>query len=566
MTASSPAIHPAVDEFRVLLMEPHAESAYELVGALAQSEDVFYVEHRESFTAGLEMLESERVDLILVDLGCLASASVEGGLLRIVSLCPHTPVVLLCNEREQEHAFAGVRAGAHDYLVRGRDDSDAILRTVQAALQRKSNANHFHYMAHHDSLTGLANRSLFEKCLSDACQREDCDPAVLYIDLDGFKPVNDTYGHDAGDEVLRVVARRLRGVVRGFDVVARLGGDEFAVLLESVQSLAMRMDIGKRIIAKIEEPIQLGPQLLRVSCSVGLAAAAEAGCDPTFVMQCADQAMYDAKSAGKGTLRVYSGDLEEDPQDTTETQLGLALPRGEFELHYQPQVNADGTLFGVEALLRWPSGNLQPNQFIVLLERAGRIREVGRWVLRTALAQLKRWNDEGIAVPRMAVNVSPLQLQNEEFAGDVQAVLDELKVPAAMLELEVTEGVVLSNLGPTRENMKRLRERGVRLALDDFGTGYASLATLHQHTVDTLKVDQCFVRDLATNPRSLSIVTSVLDLARRLKIVTIAEGVETEAQASLLRKEGCQVMQGYLFDRPQPGSVPPLSRAALAPR
>ncbi|MBX2800848.1 MAG: GGDEF domain-containing protein [Myxococcales bacterium] len=243
-----------------------------MVEALSQSQDVFHIEHREGLADALEALEQSYFDVVLLSVSCLSS-SVEGGLLRIVSLRPQASVVLICDEYQQETAFAGVRAGAHDYLVRGNDESDVILRTVRSALQRHSSATRLHYMAHHDSLTGLANRSLFEKCLRDAMDRPDPGPGVVYLDLDGFKPINDTHGHDAGDEVLRVVARRLRNVVRGLDVVARIGGDEFAVMVEGMRSIDEGAEIAERLLRRVSAPIAFGDLELTVGCSAGVALA-----------------------------------------------------------------------------------------------------------------------------------------------------------------------------------------------------------------------------------------------------------------------------------------------------
>ncbi|MBX2800847.1 MAG: GGDEF domain-containing phosphodiesterase [Myxococcales bacterium] len=285
-------------------------------------------------------------------------------------------------------------------------------------------------------------------------------------------------------------------------------------------------------------------------------------------MQCADQAMYRAKNAGRGRVRVHRPEHTDTSTRTTPSvtsTLQGALERDEYRLYFQPQVDATGSLFGVEALLRWQSGSelVAPGDFIPMLEENGAIVQVGRWVLRRALGQLRQWWSQGVSVPRMAVNISPVQLETPDLCDVVTDALRTFGIPPSALELEVTERVVMSNHAACSTNIERIRASGVRLALDDFGTGYASLAYLHRYPMDTLKVDQSFVQDVTTNAKSASIVGSIIDLGRRLNLVTIAEGVETTAQAEFLRREGCAVLQGYLYDRPRPGNVAPLSDTTL---
>ena len=553
-----PPVSP-VDDFRVVIVEPSLEDAYRLVEALSQSEDVFQVEHRDSFVGALQAVEANHVDLVIVDVACLASSSVEGSMLRLATLRPQVPVVLVCNERDQELAFLGVRAGAHDYLVRGADDADTVLRTVQSALQRRSSATKLHFMAHHDGLTGLANRGLFETCLQECCERSTTTPVVLYLDLDGFKPINDTHGHDAGDEVLRVVAQRIRKAVRGLDVVARMGGDEFAVLLDGTSN-SRGVAVGHRIITAIEQPIALDNDVtVTVSCSMGLSSGPCDAPQSGKLIQQADQAMYEAKRAGRGRLHVHTHDdaLASPRRPSLQHELRDAVAAKAFEVFYQSQVDATGACIGVEALLRWPRSQedwTPPATFVPMLETMGLIGEVGLWVLDRALAQLRAWQQSHRDIPRISVNVSPLQLKDPRFASHVQGLLDMHAVPARSLELEVTEGLLLADDEQSNATLRALQQLGVRMALDDFGTGYASLATLYRHRVDTIKLDQSFIHGMEPRNRADSIVASVLDLGRRLNVTVIAEGVETEAQATQLRDLGCAAMQGYLFDKPRPAA------------
>ncbi|MEO0604595.1 MAG: bifunctional diguanylate cyclase/phosphodiesterase, partial [Myxococcota bacterium] len=405
-----------------------------------------------------------------------------------------------------------------------------------------------------DDLTGLANRVLFQRSLETAfetCQRQASTIGVLFLDLDGFKPVNDTLGHDAGDELLRIIGRRLRRSVSHEDLVGRLGGDEFAVLLGKLHEPRNAVTVARRLLKEVEQPIQIVGRTVRVSCSIGVATSLD-HTTPQAVIRAADDAMYEAKRSGGNGVHVHA-------RTARYTRLTTALDRDELELYYQPQVDLDSRIVGVEALLRWNRDGeiIGPTQFVPEMENNGLIVEVGDWVLDQALTQLVAWRGEGVELPRVAVNVSPIQLQRLDLAGRVGDLLDAYGVAPESLEVEVTEGVMLSSDGQARENLQALRDMGCGVALDDFGTGYSSLSRLHEYPVNTIKVDRRFVKDIVSNERSFSIVGSILDLGRRLGLDVIAEGVETVQQANLLRKEGCQVLQGFLFGRPKSAANAP---------
>lgn len=551
------------DGVRVLLVEPDPGGAAAAMGALARS--LFCVERVDGFAGALAALEDSVVDVVLIDISSIPGPRIDSSLLRMISVSPGSSILLLCDAWQQQQAFAAVRAGAHDYLIRGRGAPDAILRAVYAATERSSSTSKLQYLAHHDSLTGLANRVLFNKCLEDANHRDQTSRiGILYLDLDGFRAINDAHGHELGDEVLCTVAQRIRSQVRGFDVVARVGGDEFAILLDHLEQ-GEAVEVARRVASILQRPMRVGGHQLSISCSVGVATQALARSSVPELLRAADEAMYRAKRSGEGNIRVFQPRSSNTPPVRgLHAKLQGALSRGEFALDYQPQVDADGNLFGVEALLRWHHDTqvIGPNTFIPILEETGQIVPVGAWVLQTALEQLASWRDSGVHVPRMAVNVSPIQLQASGFSAVVATMLSRVRVPPSSLELEVTERVVMSDHGRCLSNMDTIRELGVRLALDDFGTGYSSLAYLHRFPVDTLKVDRSFVREIHSNAKSASIVGSILDLGRRLGVATVAEGVETQEQVDCLRSEGCEIMQGFLFGRPRPGAVPPLGHVA----
>ncbi|MEN0066101.1 MAG: EAL domain-containing protein [Myxococcota bacterium] len=542
------------DAIRILLLEPDVLHGYAVADAMAVSQDVYQIVHADDFPAVLGALESGPIDCALLDVTTLGDR-LESSLLRMISLAPATSIVLICNAGQEDIAIAGVRHGAHDFVLRDPNHPESLVRTVRSSLERHNSKTNLHFLAHHDNLTGLANRVLFQRTLestADAAAKCGRLFGLLFLDLDGFKPVNDTLGHDAGDELLRIIARRLRRHVSHEDLVGRLGGDEFAVLIDGLNEARDGVKVASRLLRAIEQPIQIRGQTVRVSGSIGVATN-ESLHDAQELLKAADHAMYQAKRAGGNGIFVHD-------EAARTTLLSGALARDELELYYQPQVDLAGRLVGVEALLRWNHDGeiVGPTDFIPELEDSGQIIEVGAWVLEQAVTQLVSWRERGIDVPRVSVNVSPVQLERSDLADTVGTILDRFQLPPSCLELEVTERVMLANDGRARANLEELGSLGVSIALDDFGTGYSSLSCLQEFPIHTIKVDRRFVRDIVSNPRSFSIVGSILDLGRRLGLDVVAEGVETVQQATMLRKEGCQVLQGFLFGRPQSAANAPV--------
>ncbi len=521
---------------------------YAVADAMAASQDVYQIVHADDFSSVLMTLEQDHIDCALLDVEALGT-QLESALLRIISLSPATSIVLICDGAEQDHAMLGVRHGAHDFVLRDSHHPDSLVRTVRSSLERHNGKTSLHFLAHHDNLTGLANRVFFQRSLEtayDGAQRQGALLGVLFVDLDGFKPVNDTLGHDAGDEVLRIIGRRLRRSVSHEDLVARIGGDEFAVLLVGLGDPKQAVNVARRLLQQVELPIQLGGNTVRVSCSIGVSTNLD-HLTASALLKAADDAMYVAKRSGGNGVHVHA------TTSARFTRLTSALDEDELELYYQPQVDLQGRIVGVEALLRWNRDGeiIGPTHFVPEMEDNGLIVDVGDWVLQQAIAQLVAWRRQGLEIPRVAVNVSPIQLQRPDLAAKVEGLLASHGLSPSCLELEVTERVMLSDDGRAMANLTALRALGCGIALDDFGTGYSSLSCLHEYPVNTLKVDRRFVHDIVSNERSFSIVGSILDLGRRLGLDVVAEGVETIQQAMLLRKEGCQVLQGFLFGRPQ---------------
>ena len=418
------------------------------------------------------------------------------------------------------------------------------------------------WLAHNDTLTGLRNRHQFRQELAELLQGRNRWPphtALLGLDLDHFKNVNDTLGHAVGDELLREVARRLLATVRRADTVARMGGDEFAMLLRNVADRREVQALSQRLVETLSQPYAVGSSQLVVGCSIGIAMADDAEADTEALLRHADQALYAAKAEGRGTMRFFSADMAQSSQrrQQVEQALRVALAAQELSLVYQPLVAlADDRVIGFEALLRWRHpvlGVVSPAEFVPVAEDSGLMPEIGRWVLRQACAEAARWP----SAITLSVNVSPVQV----MASDLPAVVHEATTAAGLapsrLELEITETAFLQEGAGTAESIHALHAAGARLALDDFGTGYSALAYLRRYPFDTLKIDRSFVRDMLSRSDADAIVSMIVGLGRSLKLHTVAEGVEEPAQAQALRRHGCDTIQGYLVARPMPGSELP---------
>jgi diguanylate cyclase (GGDEF)-like protein len=412
------------------------------------------------------------------------------------------------------------------------------------------------HAAHHDALTGLPNRKLFSEQLEQALKRVRRGErlAVLYLDLDHLKRINDTLGHAIGDKLLKRVADRLRSCVRDIDLVARLSGDEFAIIQTSLHRPSDAADLAMRVREAIHEPIDLNDHQVTVDISVGISIAPNDATELNELLKTADIALYEAKNTGRGTFCFYEPEMNARMQsrDKLERDLQSALANGEFELFYQPVVTLkENKIRSFEALLRWhhPSrGEVSPAEFIPIAEETGLIVPLGEWVLRQACAEAAKWPDDiGITV-----NISSIQLTNKNLVNVVIGAIASANIPAERLILEITESVFLQNTYANLATLRRLHELGVQFAMDDFGTGYSSLGYLLSFPFSKIKIDRSFITDLPTKKESRAIVRAIIDLARSLKIGVIAEGVETSQQVEQLRRLGCAEMQGYLFSPPRP--------------
>ncbi len=438
------------------------------------------------------------------------------------------------------------------------DSNHIVLGTVQNITQRRATEQHIRQLAYSDELTGLASRAYFYKHLEDVVKvahRRQEQFALLYLDLDGFKDINDSLGHDVGDELLKVVSQRLQGVLRDTDFVARLSGDEFCILVDNINDQYGAADVANRCLYETNQPMILKNQEIRPRCSIGIAHYPEDGEDLQTLLKAADSAMYAAKEEGRHRYAFYRPELtvQAEQRLSLEQDLRLAIERSELILHYQPQIDLiSGEMIAVEALVRWVHpirGLVPPLEFIHVAERIGMINALGDWVLRTACNQLAQWQADGFPKIRMAVNISPLHFQDATLVESVEQALTKSGIDAELLELEITESVVQTT-GDNLEMFKLLRELGVKIAIDDFGTGYSSLASLKYLPIDCLKIDRLFITDLLEDQDSSILLGTIVGVAHALGHSVVAEGVELEEQVRVLKGIGCDIIQGFYFSKP----------------
>jgi diguanylate cyclase (GGDEF)-like protein/PAS domain S-box-containing protein len=443
-----------------------------------------------------------------------------------------------------------------------RDESDnvvGILGISRDVTDRKRAEEQIHFMAHHDALTSLPNRTLLMDRVNQAvgqAQRNGTRVTVIFADLDNFKLVNDSLGHNAGDTLLKTVADRMLKCVRSTDTVVRLGGDEFVILLVGQEAGPNSLAVLDRIRTAIAEPVPIEGQFFRVTCSIGLATYPGDGEDAETLLMNADIAMYQAKEKGRDNFQFYTAAMNEAARERRLLQEGLrsAIANNEFALLYQPQINLrTGVIFAVEALVRWHHpqlGLVAPSKFIPMAEESGLIVPLGDWVLREACRQNKAWQDAGMAPITVSVNVSARQFREKSWVQRVAKALKDTGLAPEYLELELTESLLMHDVSQAIATMRELQSIGVHFSIDDFGTGYSSLSALKSFPVARLKIDQSFVRNLPHDANDRSIATAVISLGQKLNMKVIAEGVETDEQMAFLTEHQCDEIQGYHFSRP----------------
>jgi diguanylate cyclase (GGDEF)-like protein len=507
----------------------------------------------DAVTAGASDLSWKLVQGIIVAGTLLLFALLANGLRLIRPLRDLTRVI--------NRIAKGPFQGEVPHLSR-RDEIGTVARALlelqeQTGERARAEAQISH-MAHHDALTGLPNRLQFREETVKALRaaRGDEKLAVLCLDLDHFKAVNDTLGHPVGDSLLQAVGERLKGCLRAGDIVARLGGDEFAIVQSSTDQPVAATALAERIIGAVEDVYEIDGHQVVVGVSVGIAISPDDGDDPDQLLKSADMALYRSKSDGRGIYRFFEPEMDAKMQARRAMELDLrkALVNNEFEVHYQPLVNLEQNIVcGFEALLRWhhpTKGTIPPNDFIPLAEEIGAIGAIGAWVLKQACREAKSWPP----AIKVAVNLSPAQFKSRTLVLDVISALGDSGLAPQRLELEITETVMLQDTDATLETLHQLRELGVRISMDDFGTGYSSLSYLRKFPFDKIKIDQSFIRELSDSDESMAIIRAVTGLGLSFGMSTTAEGVETKEQLRRLRDEGCTEVQGYLLSPPKPAA------------
>ncbi len=553
--------HPAQELPILVVEEEDPDSVGGLHKLMAQSLPETMCFHANGLSHAIQILGERTFRVAVIDLELADS----GGLETISSLrrtVPELPLVVLGAVDDDVVQNQALESGAQDYLVKSRLDEYNLRRSVRYALERKHIEDQVTFLSQNDPVTGLPNRTSFLQELARAVERarsQDTTIAVLLLDLDRFKIVNDSLGHDVGDLLLKVVAERLRENLRDIDVAARLGGDEFAILLEGVHSEDEAVGTAQRILEALTPPAQLSDYEIASSGSIGVALYPDHAETATELLQLADRAMYRAKQNGRDGHALYSVENEESRSGvlerlTFESGIRHALERDEYVVFFQPQITLDKkTLVAVEALVRWNHpkvGLVSPGRFMPFLESSGLIKGVGDWVLTTSCRQVKLWQDEVFPELRVSVNLSARQFEGSDLVATVERALSESGLPAKYLELEITESLLMRDTRGTRATLQELKALGVRIAIDDFGTGYSSLAYLTTFPLDCLKIDRSFVHDITTNDDDRTVAEAVIGLGHSLRLDVIAEGVETVEQLALLT--GCDGFQGFLISRPQP--------------
>jgi diguanylate cyclase (GGDEF)-like protein len=545
----------------ILIIED-SEAYASLVAAMLEEgmgEEVTIV-HCRALAVACDRLLEEVIDVVLLDLSLPDAHKLEA-LQAVQAAAPNVPVIVLTGADDPALGVAAVQEGAQDFLSKRTADVDLLTRSIRYSIERKRSEVRLAEQALQDSLTGLPNRILLLDRLGVALARARRRPtsvAVLFLDLDRFKTINDSLGHEAGDELLIEISSRLKATLRPSDTVARFGGDEFLILCEDLNGEIEAVRVAERALQAILNPVLVAGHRISVGASVGIAYGSDQGAGAHELVRQADAAMYRAKRQGTG-IELYEASMHSDAMTElqTEHELRDAIARGELMLDYQPQVSllGAGSIVGAEVLVRWrhpERGVLTPSQFIPIAEETGLIVQIGAWVLDQACAQLAAWRASG-AVPddfTVSVNLSMRQLSRDDLADTVRGALTRHHVPASSLCLEVTESSMAHDPAGVALALDQLKGLGVALALDDFGTGYSSLSALSSYPLDIVKIDRSFINRVADDPAAARMFAAVLGVARAAELHAVAEGVEEPPQLQLLRRLGCEYGQGFMFARP----------------
>ena len=554
-TVADPRAGTAVS---ILLVEATATLDSCLLAAAELEQNARIDIHRESrVDNAIDRLAAEEFDAVVYDLG-LGKGHDSIDLDRIVAACPVTPVIALCATRHSDRIDEALSRGVQECLIKGSDELRALHSVVRRATLRKAWERRLVKSARYDYLTGLPDRILFRERLEQAildAQRNGGQMGILFVDLDQFKEINNTLGHETGDKLLKVATERIRKCIRRADSLARSDGDEFAIIAHRLNPASDAASLAKRINTSLARPYCIDGVEIHCTASIGITVYPNDAENTDMLQKYADLALHRAKEIGRNGFQFYSATMNKvvHTRKTIEAQIRDALAKDQFVLHYQPNVDArTGALVGSEALIRLQHpefGTVPPNHFIPTAEETGLIVAIGEWVLQSSCAQARQWQDSGELPARVAVNLSPIQFRRPEFVETVTRVLAETGLDPSNLELEITENVVMADYDMTEKTLQALFELGVRLVIDDFGTGYSSLTYLKRFPVCKLKIDRSFVNEITTSAEDAAIVTAIIRMAHSLNLEVIGEGIEKPEQLRFLKEQECNEFQGYLFTK-----------------
>ncbi|HRH42490.1 MAG TPA: EAL domain-containing protein [Pyrinomonadaceae bacterium] len=549
---------------RVLLVDDD-EDDYVLTKYLFEEfkDNRYELEWASGYDEALHDMQEGKHDIYLVDYRLGAENGLEL-LQRAIKAGCSAPIILLTGQGDKEVDMKAMQAGAADYLVKGQFEAPLLERSIRYSLQHAHSMEKLLYEALHDSLTGLPNRVKFTELLSEAIQNSQrlssSRFAVLFLDLDRFKIINDSLGHFLGDKLLQTVSDRLKKYLRPHDSVARFGGDEFTILLNNIKERENVIEISDRLQREISIPFKIDGHEIFTSASIGITFFDSRYERPEDLLRDADTAMYQAKLAGKAQCKIFEPEMHITNLNLLqiENDMRRAIERNEFKVYYQPIVNLESqTISEFESLIRWhhpEQGLVSPIDFIPLAEETGLIVSIGKWVLAESCRQIVQWQEQMVSpIPlSVSVNLSAKQLMHSDIAAQIKEIIIETGINPRSLKLEVTESVVMENAEVALQILSELCALGVRISSDDFGTGYSSLSYLHRFPFDRLKIDRSFVTKMDQDSKSEEIVRSIILLAKNLKMEVVAEGIENEKQYQQLYELGCKLGQGFLFSRPIP--------------
>ncbi len=546
---------------KILLVDDDIEDSTSTRNMLTEGFDTqCEIRCAKSMSESLQLVEEESFEIILLDLELPDSTGLDT-LRQLRQTHPGAAVLIISGLQDEALAVQAVQNGAQDYLIKGQINSQALSRAIRYAIERHRVQEQVTYQAHYDHLTGLANRGMFYERLHYSlarCHRNDSAIALLFIDLDHFKAINDTFGHDYGDDILKTVAIRIKKCIREVDTGVRMGGDEFAILLDQISSVEDVGTVAQRLLALIAQPMVVHDHELHVTCSIGVTIYPWDCAKAQDLLKHSDTAMYRAKAKGGNNFQCYTAGMQSSSFDrsTIEVELRRGLTKGEFLLHYQPQIELGShQTIGMEALIRWQhpyQGMVGPMDFIPKAEETGMIVPIGEWVLQTAAEQAKKWEREGFPLAPISVNLSARQVHQRSLPASIENILQATQLDPQYLRLELTENFLINESPSTLATLRDLKAMGVQIYIDDFGVGYASLRYLRAFPLDGLKLDQSLIQDITTDLNNAAIVQAIISLGNTLGLKVIAEGVETQEQADFLIDHGCDTIQGYWVTPPLP--------------